>query len=138
MKHAILRPLLLSAICLALVTLAGCATMHPLSSKPPLSRIVLPAQFDNKAWAGLLPPLPYHVILPPGEYHPLYEDDHYYYYQAPSKLVVNDLSSSLFDGGVLVARGTTTPYGWYYIDVTQNGSINEGAFSTPLPAKLLP
>ena len=138
MKHALTRPLLLAAAALAFATLAGCATMRPLSSKPPLARIVLPAQFDNKAWAGLLPPLPYHVILPPGEYRPLYEDDQYYYYQAPSKVVVNDLSSSLYDGGVLVARGTTRPYGWYYVDSTENGSINEGPFSKPLPAKLLP
>ena len=76
---------------------------------------MLSTPFTVTAIAGILPPIPYHVILPAGEYHPLYEDDQAYYYQAPSKVVVNDLSSALFDGGIYVLRGTTAPRGWWHL-----------------------
>ncbi len=116
-----------------LLTLAGCATMHPITSTPPVPKIVLSAPYDSRAFAGVLPPVPFHVVLPPGEYRPLYEDDQSYYYQAPSKVVVNDLVSSLYDGGIYVQRGTTTPTGWYYS--CDDGSIKWGTFSTRLPLK---
>jgi hypothetical protein len=111
--------------------------MRPLSSKPPLPRIVLAAPVDNRAFSGLLPPIPYHVILPAGEYRPLYEDDRAYYYQAPTKVVVNDLASSLYDGGIYVQRGTTTPTGWYFqgADSEGNAEWNSGLFKKPLPTK---
>jgi len=120
-----------------LVMLAGCATMRPLSSKPPLPRIVLGAAFDVRAWSGMLPPLPFHVILPAGEYRPLYEDDQAYYFQAPTKLVVNDLGSALWDGGIYVQRGTTTPTGWYYQDIDSDGNPEwkSGTFKTPPPTR---
>jgi hypothetical protein len=137
MKHTNPLWLLFAAASLASVTLAGCATMRPLSSKPPVPRIVLGAPFDVRAWSGLLPPLPYHVLLPAGEYRPLYEDDKAYYYQAPAKIVVNDLGSSLWDGGIYVQRGTTTPTGWYYQNVDSDGTAgwNSGAFKTPPPTR---
>jgi len=81
----------------------------------------------------LLPPIPFQVILPAGEYRPLYEDDQVYYYQAPSKVVVNDLTSLLYDGGIYVQRGSTTPAGWYYI--CADGTQQSGTFSTPLPTR---
>ena len=79
--------------------------------------------------AGILQPLPNSLILPVGEYRPLYEDDDNYYYRAPSKVVYNNLGSSLFGGGIYVARGTTNPRGWYYID--QDGPQQLGPFKTP-------
>jgi hypothetical protein len=118
---------------LAVFVLLGCATLRPISSPPPRAKMVLGAPFTSSGWNGLLPPIKYSVILPPGEYRPLYEDDQYYYYQAPSKVVVNDLSSLMFDGGIYVARGTTTPRGWYYID--QDGSQNLGQFKTLPPTR---
>jgi hypothetical protein len=133
MKHTLPRRFLLLVAGLAMFTLAGCATMRPISSPPPVAKIVLAAPFSTSAWAGLLPPIPYSVILPPGEYHPLYEDDQYYYYQAPSKVVVNELGSSMYDGGIYVLRGTTTPRGWYYI--CADGSQSLGPFSTPPPTR---
>jgi hypothetical protein len=131
-----LRFLYLAAI-LVLVALAGCATMRPLSSKPPVPKLVLGAPFDVRAWAGLAPPLPYHVILPPGEYRPLYEDDQSYYYQAPTKVVVNDLGSSLWDGGIYIQHGTTTPTGWYYqaVDSDGNAEWHSATFKTPPPTR---
>jgi hypothetical protein len=124
---------------LALLALASCASMHPITSTPPIPKIVLKAPFDVKAWAGYLPPIPFHVILPPGEYRPVSEDGQSYYYQAPSKVVVNELVSSMFDGGIYVARGSTTPTGWYYndptVDTSQESSLKWGAFKTLPPAK---
>lgn len=119
---------------LALLVFPGCAaSMRPLSSAPPRAKIVLPAPFTVTAIAGILPPLPYHVILPAGEYHPLYEDDQAYYFQAPSKLVINDFGSSLYDGGIYVLRGSTAPRGWYYID--RDGQQQFGRFDTPPPTR---
>lgn len=129
-------PLPAAASCFAtLLVFAGCAapTMRPISSKPPVAKIVLAAPFSVSAWAGLLPPVRYGVILPAGEYHPLYEDAQFYYYQAPSKVVVNDLVSLLYDGGMYVQRGSTAPLGWYY--VSEDGTQVSGAFKTPPPAR---
>ncbi|MDR3403457.1 MAG: hypothetical protein P4L99_13250 [Chthoniobacter sp.] len=129
MNRSPYRRLLFLVAGLAILTLAGCATLRPISSKPPRDKIVLPAPVTSTGWAGILPPIKYSVILPAGEYRPLYEDDQYYYYQAPSKVVVNDLTSLMFDGGIYVARGTTTPRGWYYVD--EDGSQSFGKFETP-------
>jgi hypothetical protein len=130
----------LSRVCrLAMMTLAVCAfagcaaTMRPISSKPPLARMILAQPFTATGWVGILPPTKFDVILPAGEYRPLYEDADYYYYQAPSKVVVNDLTSLMFDGGIYLARGTTTPRGWYYVD--QDGSQVFGQFKTPPPIR---
>jgi hypothetical protein len=114
--------------------LTGCgATMRPISSTPPVPTIVLRSSYNARGVAGILPPVPFHVILPPGEYRPLYEDDQAYYYQAPSKLVVNDLTSLLYDGGIYVQRGTSRPTGWYYIG--EDGTQQWGKFDGPLPTK---
>lgn len=119
---------------LAIFILGGCAaTMRPISSKPPVAKIVLSAPFYVSAWAGYLPPIKYSVVLPAGEYRPLYEDDQFYYYQAPSKVVVNDFTSLLLDGGVYVPRGSVKPLGWYYVD--QDGTQTSGQFSTPPPTR---
>jgi hypothetical protein len=133
MNHPVLRRFLLVAASLAIITTAGCSTLRPLSSKPPVPRIVLSSPFTYSEWHGVLPPTKFSVILPAGEYRPLYEDDQFYYYQAPSKVVVNDLSSSLLDGGMYVPRGATAPRGWYFVMV--DGSQQLGEFKTPPPVK---
>lgn len=121
------------AASLAVFMLAGCATLRPISSKPPVPKLVLSTPFSVTAWEGLLPPTPFKVILPAGEYRPLYEDDQAYYYQAPSKVVVNDIVSSMYDGGIYVLRGTTAPRGWYY--VCEDGSQKFDKFSNPPPTR---
>jgi hypothetical protein len=133
MKLSFSRWFLYFVTCLGIVTFSGCATMRPISSPPPRAHIVLGSPYTATGWSGVLPPIKFSVILPPGEYRPLYEDDQYYYYQAPSKVVVNDLTSLMFDGGIYVARGTTSPRGWYYID--QDGAQNFGRFNSPPPTR---
>jgi hypothetical protein len=134
MKASVSRPLSWVLAGAAVCALAGCAaTMRPISSKPPLAKMTLSASYTATSWTGLLPPIKTDIILPAGEYRPLYEDADYYYYQAPSKVVVNDLTSLLFDGGIYLARGTTIPRGWYYVD--QDGSQVFGQFKTPPPVR---
>ena len=106
------------------MALMGCATMRPISSKPPVARIVLPAPFT--AHDGLAK-----VILPAGEYHPLYEDDRFFYYQAPSKVVVNGFFSKMLDGGIYVKREAGGLRGWYYVQ--DDGSQEFGRFETEPP-----
>jgi hypothetical protein len=133
MNHRIARRLLFIAASLAVFTLTGCTTLRPISSKPPRATIVLSAPFTTSWWEGLLPPLKYRLSLPAGEYRPVLEDDQYYYYQSPSKIVYSNLGSSLFDGGMYVPRGATTPRGWYFVD--QDGSQQTGEFKTPPPIR---
>ncbi|HEY3899343.1 MAG TPA: hypothetical protein VGM54_12050 [Chthoniobacter sp.] len=106
------------------MAMLGCATMRPLSSKPPKPRIILPAPVS--AHDGLAK-----VNLPAGEYHPLYEDARFFYYQAPSKLVVNGFFSKMFDGGVYVKRNGTALRGWYY--VRDDGTQEFGRFESEPP-----
>ncbi|MDR3403458.1 MAG: hypothetical protein P4L99_13255 [Chthoniobacter sp.] len=84
----------------------------------------------------MLPPIKYTVILPAGEYRPLYEDDQYYYYQGPAKVIYRgamDVGSSLFDGGITVTRGSRTPGGWYFVN--EDGSQSVGQFTTSPPTR---
>ena len=133
MKYLLSSRLWFAAVSVMALTLTGCGTLRPLSSKPPLARITLSAPHTTSGWQGLVPPTPWSVILPPGEYRPMYEDDKLYYYQGPAKVVVNTPGSFLFDGGVYVARGTTTPGGWYYVD--DQGAQVTGPFKAPLSFK---
>lgn len=109
--------------------LTGCSSLRPISSTPPESAIRLNEpvtihEFLSKA------------TFPAGEYHPLYEDNDGYYYQAPSKIVANDLFSYMYDGGLYVKRGGTEPTEWYII--VQNGQKNMGRFKTVPPHELIP
>ena len=129
------RAILIAAAGAAAVVLAGCAgaSMEPLSSRPPVAKLTLAAPFKSSGWSGYMPPIRYSVILPAGVYQPLYEDSQAYYYQAPSKVVVNDLVSLLYDGGMYIMRGETQPQGWYYID--EDGTQTSRPFKTAPPLK---
>jgi hypothetical protein len=92
---------------------AGCSSLplkssppKPISSKPPESAIVLsePVTVNDKGAEN---------VFPPGKYRPLYEDRGGYYFEAPTKVLVNDLASFGYDGGLYVARGSTEPTRWY-------------------------
>ena len=122
-------PLLLrrAAVLLAVLAFAGCAAdLRPISSAPPVAKVTIAAPFKIYAWAGYMPPIKFSLILPAGVYQPTYEDDKYYYYQAPAKLVVNDFSSLLYDGGIYMARGSRRPTGWYYVN--EDGTQSTGDF----------
>ena len=103
----------LIALSLFSLLLVGCSNLRPLSSKPPVSAIILksPAKFT-----GFL----YTATFPAGEYRPLYEDDGGFYYQAPAKIIQRDILSTLLDGGLYVDRSTNEPTQWYIIN-PQNG-----------------
>jgi hypothetical protein len=124
MNSTLRRYSIFSFACLAGFAITGCATLQPIHSKPPIDKIVLPAAFT--AHSGFSD-----VVLPAGEYHPLYEDDRFFYYQAPSKVVVNRVFSKIFDGGVYVKRDGTSLRGWYYVD--QDGNQNFGRFESEPP-----
>ena len=113
-------------ICLILT---GCTSLRPISSKPPESAIVLSAPVTIREIVTT-------ATFPAGEYHPLYEDDGGYYYQAPTKVVANDIFSYMYDGGLYVERGTNEPTKWYVIG--QNGQKTLGRFKTIPPHQLIP
>jgi hypothetical protein len=106
------------------MAMVGCATMRPISSTPPMAKIVLTQPFT--AHDGLAK-----VILPAGEYHPLFEDDRFYYYQAPTKIVVNSLFSKMLDGGIYIKREGGPLRGWYFVQ--DDGSPEFGRFDTEPP-----
>ena len=94
---------------------AGCSSLQlkssppkPIASKPPESAIVLsePVTVNDKGAAD---------VFPAGKYRPLYEDRGGYYFEAPAKVLVNDVASFGYDGGLYVARGATDPTQWYVI-----------------------
>jgi hypothetical protein len=94
---------------------AGCSSLQlkssppkPIASKPPESAIVLsePVTVNDKGAAN---------VFPAGKYRPLYEDRGGYYFEAPAKVLVNDVASFGYDGGLYVVRGATEPTQWYVI-----------------------
>ncbi|MEZ0256127.1 MAG: hypothetical protein ACAI37_12660 [Chthoniobacter sp.] len=112
---------------------ASCDTIRPIASKPPLEKVDL-AQPFTAAWKNSMVPLvKYSVTLPAGEYRPLLEDDQFYYYQAPSRVIYKDLNSSLLEGGIRLAHGSPIPRGWFCVG--EDGTVFSGDFKTPLPVR---
>ena len=66
------------------------------------------------------------TTFPAGKYRPTYEDDGGYYFDAPRKVLVDDIGIYAFDGGVYVPRGKTAPTHWYVI--RPNGRRTMGRF----------
>lgn len=126
--HTPMRLSNLMIVLMALV-LAGCASLRPLESKPPASAIVLKSPVTVRELFSK-------EIFPAGEYRPLYEDDHGFYFQAPAKIVANDIISYMYDGGLYVQRGDNAPTKWYI--VFQNGQKQMGTFKTIPPFELVP
>jgi hypothetical protein len=116
------------AAVLAVLALAGCSPLRPISSAPPASAVVIATPFtiDQLSKAS----------FPAGEYRPLYEDAGGYYYQAPSKVVANALFTFMYDGGLYVKRGETEPTQWYVVG--QSGVITMGQFKTVPPHEMKP
>ena len=99
----------------------------PISSKPPASAIVLaePVTVNDKNGTN---------VFPPGKYKPVEEDKGGYYFQAPGKILVTDVASFGFQGGLYVPRGTTEPTQWY---VMETSGKKMGRFKTVPPHKLI-
>jgi hypothetical protein len=120
-------------VCSLGILLTGCASLRPISSKPPESKIVMKSPV--KVHSALLDT----ATFPAGEYRPLYEDDGGYYYQASAKVIVHSagIVTYLFDGGIYVKRGDTEPTDWYFID--QSGmKTMRSFFGTTLACELVP
>jgi hypothetical protein len=128
-----LRRLLFLLASVAAFALTGCDSIRPIASKPPLAKIDLAQSFTTSWKNSVVPLVKYSVILPSGEYHPAFEDDKFYYYQAPTRVIYKDLNSSLLDGGIRLARGATIPRGWYC--VSEDGTMFTGEFKAPLPVQ---
>ena len=100
---------ILSLLCCALLT--GCASITPLTSKPPYSTITVNRPFS---WGDGI--LTIRVNMPAGTYTPLYEDEGGYYYQAPQKATGRDTGMPLLlDGGLYLERNHDRPEKIYII-----------------------
>lgn len=107
------------------VIVAGCSSLRsnqslrPISSKPPESAIVLNA-------AAIVSESGTITTFPAGEYRPAYEDRGGYYFQAPTKVLVDDVAVFAREGGLYVARGGSEPTRWYVIG--ESGEKKMGRF----------
>src|SRR5438445_4925101 len=82
------------------------SSLRPISSKPPESAIVLSAPVTVRDQTAT-------DTFPAGKYRPLYEDRGGYYFEAPAKVVVDDVAVFAYEGGLYVVRGATEPTRWY-------------------------
>ena len=69
------------------------------------------------------------TTFPAGKYKPAYEDEGGSYFEAPRKVLVDDIGVYGFDGGVYIPRGQTAPTQWYII--RPNGRRSMGHFKEP-------
>jgi len=115
------------AIAMSSMLLAGCNSFNhgsgfrAIASTPPIKAIELtvPASVSDQGAT---------TTFPVGKYKPAYEDDHGFYFEAPRKVLVDDIATYAFDGGVYVERGQTEPTHWYII--RPNGRRSTGKFKT--------
>ncbi len=97
--------------------LTSCASISPLSSRAPYSKIVVNHPFS---WGDGV--LTIKVNMPAGTYLPQFEDKEGYFYQAPQKVTGRDTFFPLLvDGGLYLKRGLTKP-DTIYIIRSQTGS----------------
>ena len=106
------------------LVLSACASrqsaMRPISSEPPASiELKAPAIVSDQGAT---------TKFPPGKYKPAFEDERGYYYEAPKKVLVDDVAVYAFDGGVYIVRGETAPSRWYVI--RPNGRRTMGKFKS--------
>ena len=123
------------AVILLVVLLGpGCGSFQqdssprPISSKPPESAIVLSAPVTVRDQDAT-------DTFPAGKYRPLYEDRGGYYFEAPAKILVDDVAVFAYDGGFYVARGATEPTRWY---VSRENRKTMGRFKKIPPHTLVP
>ncbi len=91
--------------------LSACASITPLQSKPPYSKIAVNRPFS---WGDGI--LTIRINMPSGTYTPLYEDEGGYYYQAPQKVTGRDTGMPLLiDGGLYLERNKLKPQKIYVI-----------------------
>jgi|SRR5689334_14478141 hypothetical protein len=84
------------------------SSFGPISSKPPASAIILTAPVtvgDQTATD----------TFPAGKYRPRYQDRGGYFFEAPTKVLVDDVAVFAYEGGIYVEKGATEPTRWYVI-----------------------
>jgi hypothetical protein len=84
------------------------SALRPVTSKPPAAVIVLSEPVSTRAMNGT-------ATFPPGEYRPMYEDTRGFYFETSSQVLVEDVASYRYEGGLYVAHGSTEPARWYLI-----------------------
>ena len=111
------RPLKLVPLLIIALFLTSCASISPLSSRPPYSKIVVNHPFS---WGDGV--LTIKVNMPAGTYLPQFEDKEGYFYQAPQKVTGRDTFFPLLvDAGLYLKKGLTKP-DTIYIIRSQTGS----------------
>jgi hypothetical protein len=118
-RKALFAVVALSVAAAACSSLRSNQSLRPISSKPPESAIVLsaPAVVSESGTV---------TTFPAGEYRPVYEDRGGYYFQAPTKVLVDEVAVFAREGGLYVARGDTEPAHWYVIG--EKGEKRMGRF----------
>ena len=99
-------------LALAVATLLpACASISPIKSKAPYSKIVVNRPFT---WGDGV--LTIKVDMPAGVYIPQFEDADGYFYQAPQKITGRDsFWPLLVDGGLYLKKGSAKPDTIYII-----------------------
>jgi hypothetical protein len=119
---------------IAVVSLvAGCSNLgssspRPIAAKAPASAIVLKAPATVNESGSTM-------TFPAGEYRMVREDRGGYYFQAPQKVIVDDVAVYAYEGGLYVARNAAEPAHWY---INRSGKTKIGRFKKIPPHKLIP
>lgn len=116
-----------AAVLAVLLVSMGCSSLNrgasfrAITSEPSLRAIELitPAVVSEEGAT---------TTFPAGKYKAAFEDDRGVYYEAPRKVLVDDIGVYGFDGGVYVMRGKSAPTHWYII--RPNGRRTMGKFKT--------
>ena len=90
---------------------AGCASITPITSRAPYSKIVVNKPFT---WGDGV--LTIKINMPAGTYLPKFEDKEGYFYVAPQKVTGRDtFFPLLMDGGLYLKKGLNKPDTLYFI-----------------------
>jgi hypothetical protein len=113
---------------LCLIVFAGCSSIRPVTSTPPVSAIVVSEGFTVHELSR--------ENFPAGEYKPVFEDGDGFYYQAPIKVIANLMFTYVGDGGLYLKNGEKEPSQWYFI--TEGGHMTRGTFTVAPKCELKP
>jgi hypothetical protein len=119
---------------LLLWTITGCSALHPGSeirtvtgnSSIAAIELVSPTTVSHE---GAI------TTFPSGKYRAAFEDDHGYYFEAPSKIFVDDVAVYAYEGGVYMEKGKTVPTQWYIVKPTSGRTM--GHFRHPPPVRII-
>jgi hypothetical protein len=115
---------------LVLALVASCNSTHSsapsrsVESEPPVIAIELTRPASTAIEQGAV------ATFPAGTYHrAAYEDKRGDYFEAPDKILVDDVAVYAYEGGIYLPRGKTAAPHWYIIK--PNGQRSMGRFKSP-------